>query len=192
MSLPDIISEKIRQTGPISFRDFMEIALYYPGLGYYTSPEDRIGRPGDYYTNPNLSQAFGEMLGAQLEEMWHLLGENEFTVVEMGAGTGLLSGDVYGYLKERVGDFNYCIVEKSPALQDKQRKHLGDDIGWYDSLEEIGDIEGCIFSNELVDAFPVHLVQMGKELMEVFVDYDGRFFEILRPASYELKNYMAE
>ncbi|TAN45602.1 MAG: hypothetical protein EPN24_02075, partial [Candidatus Methanoperedens sp.] len=85
MSLSDIIIQKIQQQGPISFRDFMEMALYYPGLGYYTSERDRIGKKGDYYTSSNLTSAFGEMLGRQLEEMWRIIGEKKFTVVEMGA-----------------------------------------------------------------------------------------------------------
>ncbi len=194
MSLSDIIIKKIRQNGPISFRDFMEMALYYPGLGYYTSSKEKIGKGGDFYTSPNLSSAFGEMIGRQLEEMWHILGEKEFTVVEMGAGTGLLSSDVYGYLKknrELFQGLDYCIVEKSPAMREKQKKLLGDNIKWYDSIKEIEGINGCIFSNELVDAFPVHQVVMEKELMEVFVGYDNGFFETLVLASDELKDYFS-
>jgi len=52
MTLSEIIMEKIQKEGPISFRDFMEMSLYYPGLGYYTSSEDKIGKSGDYYTSP--------------------------------------------------------------------------------------------------------------------------------------------
>ncbi|NJD77230.1 MAG: hypothetical protein FIB08_09080 [Candidatus Methanoperedens sp.] len=195
MSLSDIIIKEILQKGPISFCDFMEIALYYPGLGYYTSSKEKIGKKGDFYTSPNLSSAFGEMIGRQLEEMWHILGEKEFTVVEMGAGTGLLSGDVYGYLKknpELFKELDYCIVEKSPAMKEEQKKLLGENVKWYDSLKEIEGINGCIFSNELVDAFPVHQVLMEKELMEVLVDYDDGFFEILEPASGDLKDYFSE
>ena len=88
MTLSRLIIQKIKQQGPISFRDFMEMALYYPGLGYYTSEKKKIGKTGDYYTSSNLTSAFGEMLGKQIEEMWHILGKKEMTVVEMGAGPG--------------------------------------------------------------------------------------------------------
>ncbi|MCX9010459.1 MAG: SAM-dependent methyltransferase [Candidatus Methanoperedens sp.] len=199
MFLSEIIIQKIQRNGPISFRDFMEMALYYPALGYYTSQKDRIGKRGDFYTSPNVTSIFGEMLGRQLEEMWCILGEKEFTVVEMGAGTGLLSQDVLGYLKrnkELYEDLDYCIVEKSPAMKEGQRERLGGEIRWCNSIRELSGMTGCVFSNELVDAFPVHLVMMGEELMEVFVDYkedykDG-FLEVLKPASDELKDYFVE
>ncbi len=195
MSLSELIIQKILENGPISFRDFMEMALYYPGLGYYTSEGDKIGKKGDYYTSPNLTPAFGEMLGRQLEEIWCILGEKEFTVVEMGAGMGLLSTDVLECLKrnrELFKKLDYCIVEKSPAMRKKQREMLGDNAKWYDSIEELSRMTGCVFSNELVDAFPVHQVVMENELMEVYVDYDNGFLEMLKPALEELKNYLSE
>ncbi len=173
----------------------MEMALYYPGLGYYNSEKPRIGKKGDYYTSPNLTPAFGEMLGKQLEEMWGILGEKEFTVVEMGAGTGLLSMDVIEYLKrndELYDCLNYCILERSPAMRKEQQERLGEKVSWFCSLQELSGMKGCIFSNELVDAFPVHRVVMENELMEVFVDYRDGFVEMLKPASDELKNYFFE
>jgi len=195
MSLSDIIIRKIRQDGVISFRDFMDMALYYPGLGYYTSEREKIGKKGDYYTSPNLTPAFGEMMGVQLEEMWRILGEKEFTVVEMGAGTGLMSMDVLGYLKgkpELSRDLDYCILEKSPALRKEQQERLGENARWCSSLDELSGMTGCIFSNELVDAFPVHQVVMEEELMEVFVDHKDGFVEILKPAKDELNDYFTE
>ena len=195
MSLSEIIINKIQQNGPISFRDFMEMVLYYPGLGYYNSERDKIGKGGDFYTSPNLTPAFGEMLGEQIEEMWHILGEKELTIVEMGAGTGLLSQDVLLRLKrnsELYQGLDYCIIEKSPHMRKKQEKRLGGRARWCDSIHELSGMTGCIFSNELVDAFPVHQVVMEEELMEVFVDYKNRFLETLRPAPKELKKYFAE
>lgn len=193
--LSEIIIQKIQQSGAISFHDFMEMALYYPELGYYASANQKIGKEGDYYTSPNLTPVFGEMLGRQIEEMWHILGEKEFTVVEMGAGTGILSCDVLKYLKKNQAlyrELDYRIIEKSPAMREEQKKRLKEKVRWHDSLEELEGITGCIFSNELVDAFPVHQVVMEEELMEVFVDYREGFAEILKPASHELKNYLVE
>ncbi len=195
MSLSEIIIKEIQEKGPISFRDFMEMALYYPELGYYTSSNNKIGKKGDFYTSPNLSSAFGEMLAKQLEEMWHILGERKFTVVEIGAGTGLLSMDVLKCLnrnKELSEELGYCIVEKSPELREEQKKFLGSSVKWCDSIQELSGLEGCIFSNEVVDAFPVHQVVMDEELMEIYVDYDDGFIEILKPAHEELKNYFSE
>ena len=196
IELSSIIFQKIKQHGPISFCDFMEMSLYYPELGYYTSTHEKIGKDGDFYTSSNLTSAFGEMLGRQIEELWRFLGEKEFIVVEMGAGLGLLSGDVLSYLKqnqELYRDLNYCIVEKSPTFRNEQKERLGaEKVSWYDSITELSGMTGCIFSNELPDAFPVHVVEMEKELMEVFVDYENGFMEVFRPATDELKNYLEE
>ena len=195
MTLSNLIIKKIKNQGPISFRDFMEMALYYQGLGYYTSHKDKIGKTGDFYTSSNLTPAFGEMLGKQIEEMWHISGGKDFIVVEMGAGMGLLSCDVLAYLRknrELYQSLNYFIVEKSPTLRDEQEKQLAEKVRWVDSIKELHGMTGCIFCNELVDAFPVHIVVMENELMEVFFDHNGSFIEVLRPAVSELKDYLSQ
>ena len=79
--LEDIIKHKIRDEGPLSFRDYMEMCLYYPGLGYYSSGSTRIGPDGDFYTGPNLSPVMGRLIGRQVEQMWRELGEQPLTVV---------------------------------------------------------------------------------------------------------------
>lgn len=194
MSLSELIINKIKQDGPISFRDFMEIALYYPEFGYYMSEKNRIGKEGDFYTSPNVTLVFGEMIGKQIVEMQQLIKEPVFTVVEIGAGTGLLSLDVLDYLeKHPTCEFDYCIIEKSPALREEQKKRLGEKARWVDSIQELSGMTGCVFSNELVDAFPVHLVQMENELMEVHVGYyNSKFIEVLKPATEELIYYFSE
>ena len=98
-TLSEIIKNKIREQGPISFHDFMEMALYYPELGYYTSTPDKIGKHGDYYTSPYLTNVFGNVIAKQLEEMWLLTGKKDFTVVEYGAGMGSLCNDILDQLK---------------------------------------------------------------------------------------------
>jgi len=178
MSILEIIIERIRREGPISFRDFMEMALYYPGQGYYTSAGERTGKTGDFYTSPYLSSLFGEMIAGQMEEMWQLLDREPFTIVEQGAGSGLLCRDILRRLqanKEMADNLNYIIIEKN------------------DNIRDLPPITGCIFSNELVDNFSVHQVVMQEELMEVFVDHkDGQFEEVLRPARPELREYLQE
>src|SRR5687768_12914784 len=112
MLLSEIIIEKIRSEGPLSFRDFMEMALYYPGLGYYTSPENRIGFKGDYFTSSSITPVFGAMIARQLEQMWDITGRNNFTILEYGAGTGTLCHDILDYLKQNEAFYerlSYCI-----------------------------------------------------------------------------------
>ena len=193
MLVSEIIKQKIHEEGPISFCDFMEMCLYYPESGYYTSAEDKIGCNGDYYTSPYLTSLFGEMIGKQLEEMWRLLGKEKFTVVEYGAGTGALCKSILSYFKnneELYDQLNYCIIEKSAAMRQKEKMILCEKLSWHKNIQDIAPVKGCILSNELVDNFSIHQVVMKDELMEVFVDFKNGFIETLRPASSELKNYL--
>ncbi|HWB91039.1 MAG TPA: SAM-dependent methyltransferase, partial [Puia sp.] len=200
MPLPDIIIDTIRRQGPMSFKDFMEMALYYPGEGYYASSGDRVGEGGDFYTSPYLTRLFGEMIAGQLEEMWGCLDRGPFVVVEYGAGTGLLCRDVLTRLRENpplYGQLQYVIIEKSPWMRKKEKELLAaegllDKIRWESSVHALGPVTGVVLSNELVDNFSVHQVVMEDELMEVFVGYEDGFFEILRPAGEALKEYLAE
>jgi SAM-dependent MidA family methyltransferase len=195
LALSEIIKQKIIDEDLISFHDFMEMCLYYPGLGYYASSTDKIGMKGDYYTSPTLSPAFGAMLGKQLEEMWQNLGEVPFTIVEYGAGTGKLCHDILGYLKQNpkmYEELRYCIIEKSEAMKEKEKKILPEKVSWYNSIDDIPDLVGCVLSNELVDNFSVHRVVMEEALMEVFVGYEDGFVEILKPAGKELLDYFSE
>ena len=201
MELSDNIIEKIRKNGPISFRDFMEMSLYFPGAGYYTSPGNKIGKTGDYYTSPHVSSLFGHMIGKQLEEMWNHLEKKSFVVIEYGGGMGLLCRDILEYCKnnsEFYDQIEYYIIEKNPVAPENKDSNLqvngiiNKKIKWIESIGELGEINGCILSNELVDNFPVHRVVMQDELMEIFVDYNNKFVELLKPASYTLRNYLAE
>ncbi|HSD15019.1 MAG TPA: SAM-dependent methyltransferase [Flavobacterium sp.] len=195
MQLSDIIQARIQKKGPISFHDFMEMSLYYPKLGYYTSAGEKIGIEGDYYTSPNLTPLFGTMIARQLIEMWEATGKEQFTVVEYGAGTGKLCHDILDYLKKNpdfYNKLNYFIIEKSPAMREKERDFLHENVMWCKNIEDIPEITGCVLSNELVDNFAVHKVVMDDELMEVYVGYENGFYEVLRPASKELKKYLNE
>jgi len=193
--LTDIIIKKIRAQGPISFRDFMEMALYYPGLGYYTSSKEKIGRQGDFYTSPSYSPIFGQLIGNQVTEMFDLVDENDFTLVEYGAGPGFLCRDILDHLDNFPrfrNKIRYCIIEKSPAMIEAARKNVPADVCWYDSISKVPGASGCVLSNELVDNFAVHRVIMQGELKEIFVDHENGFREVLMPASAELRDYLAE
>ncbi|MGF1935333.1 MAG: class I SAM-dependent methyltransferase [Nostoc sp. ChiQUE02] len=162
----------------ITFAEFMDMALYHPEHGYYSSDAVKIGfQGGDFFTSPNLCADFGELLAEQFFQMWEILGKPvPFSLVEMGAGQGLLALHILKYHQLRYPDFftalEYIIVEKSPTLRQEQQQRLQDFPVRWCNLEEIppNAIAGCFFSNELVDAFPVHqfILETG-ELREIYV-----------------------
>jgi len=188
------IAATILHKGPITFRDFMELALYHPQVGYYATGKGSMGKEGDYYTSSSLGPLFGRVLAHQLVQMLGVLGGG--VLVEMGGGLGHLAKDVLEELKGLDRDVPYFIVEKSLAFRDVQRERLqGFHVKWVDSLEDLDPLEGAFFSNELVDAFPVHMVEMTEEgLKEVLVDWRaGKFREILAPPTTpKLKEYFRE
>lgn len=195
MKLSEIIINKIQKEGPISFCDYMEMCLYYPELGYYNSNRNKIGKDGDFLTSPTISPLFGELIAKQIEEMWSLLGENPFTIIEYGAGTGALCEAILNYLKcnkKLYEGLEYCIIEKSEWLRSIQQLRFSEKVKWVDSIRTIPKINGCVISNELVDNFAVHRVAMNEQLNEVFVDYKNGFIEILKPARQELVDYLTE
>jgi SAM-dependent MidA family methyltransferase len=208
-SLKEKIIERIKSEGPINFETFMEMALYYHGLGYYTKNSTMIGRTGDFYTSPHLHSIFGAMLGRQMEEMWIIIGKPDiFHVVEMGAGMGYLAKDMLEYLngkgrraKSREEKFfehvRYTIVELNPAVRAKQQELLSefsDKVKWVSHINELKPITGCFLSNELLDAFPVRLIEMSDNgLKEIYVSMDGNdLVEVKMPCSAEVKEYFNE
>ena len=193
LSMRDLVISRITQEGPVSFRDFMDMALYHPDAGYYTSAQNKLGKEGDYYTSATLTCIYGQMIARQLEEMWLLMGKNPFTIVEIGAGTGRLCFDILNHLKHNTDMYDklrYCIIEKSSVMRAKERELLDEKVTWHDCLADIGDITGCILSNELIDNLPVHRVVMKNDLMELFIDYNDGFTEVLRPAAPVLTSYL--
>lgn len=187
--LRKIILNRIRSAGPITFADFMETVLYHPQEGYYYSPRDKIGPRGDYYTSPYLHPVFGHLLARQMRQMWQILDyPSPFHIVEIGAGKGLLCAHILHYCQnhfpELYQELIYLILEKSIFFQNEQKKLLGKffDAGKVQQTslavlsKEASPITGCIFSNELIDSFPVHLLCREEEFREIFVDYDGQNF----------------
>jgi SAM-dependent MidA family methyltransferase len=173
----------------------MEMALYYPEEGYYTSNQKRVGKEGDFYTSPYLTSVFGKLIAKQLLQMWEHLDKEAFSIVEIGAGEGLLCNDILASLDEFAclkNRLSYHIVEKSAAMREKQKLLLGDRVSWYESVHALPAVTGCFFSNEVVDNFAVHQVVMEEQLKEVFVDYDEDFVEVLLPAREELQSYFSE
>lgn len=172
----------------ITFAEYMDLVLYHPEQGYYATGAVNIGAGGDFFTSPHLGRDFGELLSEQFAEMWDILGRpTPFTLVEMGAGQGLVAADILRYLCRQHPDcfdaLEYIIVEKAAGLIAQQQQFFQRlrlptkdnsqplPLSWC-SLEEIPEnsIIGCCFSNELVDAFPVHQVVIeGGQLREIYV-----------------------
>ena len=155
----DEIRKRIASNGPITFDEFMEVALYHPNGGYYThNRQDTTYR--DYYTSPSAHPAFSALIAVQLEAMWKVLDRpTPFHVVEMGAGRGLMARDITEYARQHLLGFAnalcYIAVDKT-------------------SDEPPSGIVGCVISNELVDAFPVHRFEdEDGALVELFVDVDA-------------------
>jgi SAM-dependent MidA family methyltransferase len=198
--LGKIVTEKIEKDGPIPFREFMELALYYPEHGYYTSEHTDLGRMGDFYTSSHVHPVFGACIGKQIEEMWKAIDTpEEFYLIEIGAGKGYLAADMLKYLqgKSFSDAVRYVIVEINPCMQQKQQGILApyqDKIKWVRTLNEIRSVQGCIVNNELLDSFPVHLVQTERDtLKEIYVSIqDDEFQEILCESRSELLDYLKE
>jgi SAM-dependent MidA family methyltransferase len=179
--LLNLVLGQIRQASDqrLTFADFMDLALYHPTTGYYSSQNSIIGPQGDYVTSPHLGHDFGELLAEQVAEFWQRLNRPvPFSVVEMGAGQGLITTDLLKHLQQMHPDcfavLEYRIVEKSAALREFQQRQLAPwqgHVSWV-TLAEIPDdsVTGCFLSNELVDALPVHLVERAEtEWQEVYV-----------------------
>ncbi|NJL15828.1 MAG: hypothetical protein HC938_00185 [Nitrospira sp.] len=198
------IAAEIAASGPISFARFMELALYHPQFGYYMrAPEqmaERIGWRGDFYTSSDVHPMLGQALAKQAEQIDRLLGHPDpFIVVEMGPGKGLLARHFlsacqrhFGSLFERL---HYVLIERSPAMQVLQRENVArwldqpNRLTWANDLANMAleGVNGLFLSNELIDSFPVHRIQVtANGIEELCVDYQrGRFVDCLRPLSSE-------
>jgi SAM-dependent MidA family methyltransferase len=192
------LRERIAREGMISFRDFMDTVLYHPLHGYY-----RAGGASsrDYVTSPQVHPVFGALVGRQLHQLWVVMGQPaRFYIVEQGAGDGRLARDIRRWAHDRAREFGaamrYIIVEPAPELRAAQKHTLTevgdhlDDVNWSDTLPD--SIEGCVLSNELLDAFPVHRVfRHGDELLEVYVALEGERFvdRFAAPSTPEIARY---
>ena len=176
------VRRRIREKGAIAFAEFMEVALYWPEGGYYLQGEP-IGATGDYYTSPLVHPAFGSLLAVQFYQMWQLLDcPNPFTVVEAGAGNGLLCRDIITFSAHLPRPFrdslSYICVDRRDIqgleweLSDLEGNPVRSRI--VASGIPFRGLRGCVFSNELLDAFPVHQVKMQRdELQEVYITLAG-------------------
>jgi SAM-dependent MidA family methyltransferase len=172
------IIEKIRQssTGLISYAEFIDLALYDKTQGYYMKNQVKIGKHGDFITTSNVSDIFGSILSK-----WFLalVKKNQITpcVCELGAGNGRFAKSFYDTWRKNTDlPLQYYIVETSPYHRSLQGEILpiGTDIHQVESMSDIKPFKGLIFSNELFDALPVHVIEKRHgQIFEVMVGTDG-------------------
>jgi len=167
--LTDLIAGRIVEAGGwIPFAEYMSLALYAPGLGYYTAGARKLGAAGDFVTAPELTPVFGRAVAVQAAQVLEAIDGGD--ILELGAGSGRLAVDMLVEL-ERLGHLpgRYCILDVSADLRERQQAlvsaeipHLSDRLVWLDSLPE--RFAGFIVGNEVLDALPVHLIhwQSGK------------------------------
>ena len=214
-ALQDIIRDRIRTAGPITFADFLSLVLYHPTHGYYFACDPKL----DYESSPNVHPVFGAMIARQLADFWRLLGRPaRFDVFEAGAGNGRLAGDVLRALRAEEPDLfdavRYVVqdlafsVRPEPAEEPARGEPKGrnaaakeafleraglpaDKVALAADLPASPQVEGCILSNELLDALPFHRVRMRDGyLMEVRVDREGdRFVDLETQPRREVRDY---
>jgi len=186
-----IIQQQIHQSPQqrITFAEFMDLALYH-SQGYYATGRVNIGTKGDFFTSPHLGADFGELLATKFAELWEIMGRPApFHLVEMGAGQGLLAVDILEYLQQQYPAFfanlDYYIIEKAQGMVQRQQELLAlhPEIAKKVSWQSWADIPedfliGCCFSNELIDAFPVHLFTVERgQLQEIYVTWEQDKFQ---------------
>lgn len=174
-----IANESLTQ-GWMSFARFMELALYAPGLGYYSAGAAKLGAAGDFVTAPEISPMFGRSLAHQVAQVLRMTAGD---VLEVGAGSGRLACDMLAELV-RMDSMprHYFILEVSADLRERQQQLLARELPewqgrviWLDTLPK--EFVGCIVGNEVLDAMPVHVVhwQQG-EFFERGVGWENQRF----------------
>lgn len=185
--MPTFLQQAITEAGgTLSFCHFMQQALYHPQHGYYMTDRPRLGREGDFVTAPEMTSLFGELLTLQCIELWEHMGRpGLFHVVEAGAGNGKLAADMLRTAR-RFPPFHaalaYTILEISPTFQARQRHTLQEAgvpreaVRWIQDLASLpeGTLDGVLLSNEFLDAFPVHWVEMTEAGLREIAITQGR------------------
>ena len=181
-----VVSEIEKQGGRISFRDYMNLLLYAPALGYYSGGRAKIGREGDFVTSPEISPLFGCTVANQCQSLFDQGCGRK--ILEFGAGSGKLCEQIMRKAENLDG---YLILELSADLRSRQQQYLKqvlpsekfDRVSWLDSLPD--QFSGIVLANEVLDAMPVNLVKKNKGWFELGVGFDGDRFvwNYLRDAS---------
>ena len=185
----EYLAAEITAAGWMSFERFMDLALYAPGLGYYSAGAHKLGAGGDFTTAPEVSRLFGACVARQCAEVLRELPGG--SILEIGAGSGRLAVDILGRL-EQLGSLPTCywILEISADLRERQRRyiaqhvpHLQPRVHWLDRPPDTA-FDGLILANEVLDALPVARFRWHRDRVEelgVVID-ERRFAWESRPA----------
>ncbi|OHB92325.1 MAG: hypothetical protein A2Z57_13095, partial [Planctomycetes bacterium RIFCSPHIGHO2_12_39_6] len=198
--LCNYINQKIASAkSAIPFAEFMELALYTPGLGYYSAGAHKIGRAGDFITAPELSPLFSYCLANQCAQILpNLINGN---ILELGAGSGKMAGDILSHL-EKINCLpnHYYILEISADLKARQQAfikqaypHFLSKIIWLDTLPN--NFIGIILANEVLDAMPVTIFNWQENTLAEYyvgIDQNNHYTWLLKPASNALQDAFKE
>lgn len=173
------IIERIEQRGGvIGFDEYMQMALYQPGLGYYAASLPKFGAAGDFVTAPEISSLFGYCLARQADAL--IAQGCAAEVLEFGAGSGKLCAQILEFLPTLA---RYQILDLSADLRQRQQQYLMErlsaelfhKIEWLERLPR--DFDGIVLANEVLDAMPVHILHKQDDWQELGVTYRGQGFE---------------
>jgi SAM-dependent MidA family methyltransferase len=193
-----ICAQIARAGGTMPFARFMELALYAPGLGYYSAGKHKFGAAGDFVTAPELGPVFAQCVARQCAQILGALPHSD--MLEVGAGSGALAVQLLLEL-ERLGQFpaHYFILEISSTLRARQQAlfaqqaaHLLERVHWLDTLPPAG-FRGIVLANELLDAMPVERFRVAAQgSMQMQVGWeDNRFVWHEAPAHDTLRDRLA-
>lgn len=177
-----IIKEMNKAGNSITFSRFMELALYSPGLGYYSAGAQKLGRSGDFITAPEISPLFAQCLARQCQQVFNLIGDGH--IVEFGAGSGVMAAELLQELERLDGlPQSYKIIEISADLRLRQEQilqekipHLINRVEWLNELPQTS-LKGVILANEVLDAMPVHRFCLHEsDIQEFYVGWNGERF----------------
>ena len=167
--LEKIIKRHISVFGPMTVAQYMSLALTHPQYGYYTN-HNPFGKDGDFVTSPEISQMFGEILGAWIAHSWQTIDKPKpFRIVELGPGRGTLMNDALRSASLQKG---FCsssslhlveISEKLIKLQENNINGFDIPINWHDSFTDVPSGPMILIANEFFDALPIHQFEKTKQ-----------------------------
>ncbi|GAB4224290.1 MAG: class I SAM-dependent methyltransferase [Francisella sp.] len=186
VTLKKIILKKIQESKkPLLFRDFMNMALYYPSLGYYSSAKEKFSNQGDFITATSQTSLFAKTFAQQFATIITKIGD-KCNIIEFGAGNGKFATDCINELKQLSSlPKNYIIIELSNTLKQKQKQYiknnapeLYDKFIWLDKLPN-KKLKAIVFANELLDAMPVDIFKAkNNRLIQQGVTVNNNNFEL--------------
>lgn len=185
--------------GQIGFDQYMAMALYQPGLGYYAAGSQKFGAAGDFITSPEVSPLFAQSIARQVQQVMVELSQP--VLIEFGAGSGILAVDLLLELEKLDSlPHEYWIIEVSAELQQRQQRrikescaHLADKVLWLQQLPE-QPVEAVMIANEVLDAMPAVAFekQNGQLFERVIVEDNEQLGWALKPADEKLQSAVAE